>query len=387
MLLKHINKTRILAKGYHQEEGVYFEESFAPVARLEAVRIFVAYATHKSFTIYQMDMKTDFRNGSLKEEVYVNYLDGFVDPDHSKKVYRLRKALYVLKQAPRARYDELSKFLISKGFSKDRADFLDTCKTTSGGIQFLGDNLIVLWMRTQLKDYGLTATKYNCTATLIADVLTKALSQERFDYLVGQFDTTVSSEQELDLLFGPLYDEFFTACASSVNNSSSPTDNSKQQDTPPTMNIQSSIEPINLINVNVEENNDNQAEDTQFHQDKFINHCYTSPVQTRRQLATNPEICMSVLTVSTAELKTIKEAMADSAWIESRLEAVWIFIAYAAHKSFPIYQMDVKMAFLNGLLEEEVYVAQPDRFVDLDHLDKVYRLRKALYGLKQAPRA
>ncbi|GJR13731.1 retrovirus-related pol polyprotein from transposon TNT 1-94 [Tanacetum coccineum] len=112
------NKARHVAKGYAQEEGIDFEESFAPFARLEAVRIFVAYAAHKSFPIYQMDVKTTFLNGPLKEEVYVAQPDGFVDPDHPDKVYRLRKALYGLKQAPRAWYDELSKFLISKGFTK-----------------------------------------------------------------------------------------------------------------------------------------------------------------------------------------------------------------------------------------------------------------------------
>nr|GEU44978.1 retrovirus-related Pol polyprotein from transposon TNT 1-94 [Tanacetum cinerariifolium] len=137
------------------------------------------------------------------------------------------------------------------------------------------------------------------------------------------------------------------------------------------------------------------------------------PVQTRRQLATDPEMCMYALTMSTAEPKNIKEAVGDSAWIEAmqeeihhfdrlqevgidfeesfalvaRLEAVRIFIAYAAHTSFPIYHMDMKMAFLNGPLKEEVYVAQPDGFVNPDHPEKVYRLRKALYGLKQAPRA
>nr|GEX64473.1 retrovirus-related Pol polyprotein from transposon TNT 1-94 [Tanacetum cinerariifolium] len=112
------NKARLVAKGYAQEEGIDFEESFAPVACLEAVRIFVAYAAHKSFLIYQMDVKMAFINGPLKEEVYVAQPDGFVDPDHPKKFYRLRKALYGLKQAPRVWYDELSKFLTSKGFTK-----------------------------------------------------------------------------------------------------------------------------------------------------------------------------------------------------------------------------------------------------------------------------
>nr|GEV62577.1 hypothetical protein [Tanacetum cinerariifolium] len=109
-------------QGYAREEGIDFKESFAPVARLEAVRIFIAYAAHKSFPIYQMDVKTTFLNGPLKEEVYVAQPDGFVDPNHPKKVYRLRKALYGLKQAPRAWYDELSKFLTSKGFTKGTID-------------------------------------------------------------------------------------------------------------------------------------------------------------------------------------------------------------------------------------------------------------------------
>ncbi|GJX65423.1 retrovirus-related pol polyprotein from transposon TNT 1-94 [Tanacetum coccineum] len=266
------NKARHVAKGYAQEEGIDFEESFA---RLESVWIFVAYATHKSFLIYQMDVKTTFLNGPLKEEVYVTQPDGFVDPDHPEKVYRLRKALYGLKQASRAWYDELSNFLMSKGFTKgtidptlfmiryeedillakyaleilkkhsiekcdtvgtpmatkpkldadlsgklvdqtdyrskirllmyltssrpnivqqyvivldaDHARCIDTRKSTSGGIQFLGDKLVswmskkqdctamslaeadyvalsascaqVMWMRTQLKDYGFNYNK------------------------------------------------------------------------------------------------------------------------------------------------------------------------------------------------------------------------------------
>ncbi|GJS42150.1 retrovirus-related pol polyprotein from transposon TNT 1-94 [Tanacetum coccineum] len=116
------NKARLVAKGYAQKEGIDFEKSFAPVARLEAVRIFVAYAAHKSFLIYQMDMKMAFLNGPLKEEVYVAQPDGFVDPDHPEKVYCPRKALYGLKQAPRAWYDELLNFLMSKGFTKGTID-------------------------------------------------------------------------------------------------------------------------------------------------------------------------------------------------------------------------------------------------------------------------
>ncbi|GJX53572.1 retrovirus-related pol polyprotein from transposon TNT 1-94 [Tanacetum coccineum] len=185
------NKARLVAKGYAQKEGIDFKESFAPVARLEAVRLFFAYAAYKSFPVYQMDVKTTFLYEPLKEEVYVNQPDGFVDPYRPDQVYHLKKALYGLKQAPRAWYDELSNFLYPKdiGFEltafsdSDHAGCLDSRKSTSGGIQFLGgDKLVcwsskkqdctsislaeaehvslspccaqVLWLRTQLTDYG-----------------------------------------------------------------------------------------------------------------------------------------------------------------------------------------------------------------------------------------
>nr|GFA60046.1 hypothetical protein [Tanacetum cinerariifolium] len=351
------NKSRLVAKGYAQNEGVDFEESFAPIARLEAVRLFIAYAVHKSFTIYQMDVKTAFLYGPLKEEVYVNQPDGFVNPYHPNQVYRLKKALYGLKQAPRAWYDELSKFLLSKGFTKgiqihqsprgifinqakyaqeiliklgmtsfdgigtlmttkhldadlsgtpvdqtkcrskvgalmyltasrpdimhatcycaryqaqptekhltavkrifqylkdtihmglwypkntgfeltafsdsNHAGFLNSRKSTSGGIQFLGgDKLViwsskkqdctsmssaeaeyvslsvccaqVLWMRTQLTDYGFHFDKIPmyCDSKL-ADLFTKALSVERFKYLVRRLGMRCLTPAELEAL-------------------------------------------------------------------------------------------------------------------------------------------------------------------------------------------
>nr|GEY94000.1 retrovirus-related Pol polyprotein from transposon TNT 1-94 [Tanacetum cinerariifolium] len=116
------NKARLVARGYRQEEGIDFEESFAPVARLEAIRIFLAYAAHKNMVVYQIDVKTAFLNGNLREEVYVSQPDGFVDPDNLNHMYKLKKALYGLKQALRAWYNMLSSFLISQGFSKGSVD-------------------------------------------------------------------------------------------------------------------------------------------------------------------------------------------------------------------------------------------------------------------------
>nr|GEX95902.1 retrovirus-related Pol polyprotein from transposon TNT 1-94 [Tanacetum cinerariifolium] len=116
------NKARLVSRGYSQEEGIDFEESFAPVARLEAIWIFLAYAAHKNMVVYQMDVKTAFLNGNLREEVYVSQPDGFVDQDNPNYVYKLKKALYGLKQASRAWYDMLSSFLISQDFSKGSVD-------------------------------------------------------------------------------------------------------------------------------------------------------------------------------------------------------------------------------------------------------------------------
>nr|GFA49187.1 hypothetical protein [Tanacetum cinerariifolium] len=134
------NKSCLVVRGYRQEEGIDFEESFALVARMEAIRIFLAYAVHKSFTVFQMDVKTAFLHGSLKKDVYVcqpegisSYFllkedvyvcqpEGFIDADHPSHVYKLKKALYGLKQAPRAWYGELSTFLLQNQFFKGTID-------------------------------------------------------------------------------------------------------------------------------------------------------------------------------------------------------------------------------------------------------------------------
>nr|GEZ24459.1 retrovirus-related Pol polyprotein from transposon TNT 1-94 [Tanacetum cinerariifolium] len=297
------NKSRLVVRGYLQEEGIDFEESFASVAKMEAIRIFLAYAAHKSFTVFQMDVKTAFLYGSLKKDVYVCQPEGFIDADHPSHVYKLKKALYGLKQAPRAWYDELSKFLLQNHFFKGTIDPMlfrkrfqddilvdsgfeltgfsnagyagckDTFKSTSGGAQFLGEKLVswsskkqdctalltakpeyvslsaccaqVLWMRTQLTDYGFHFNKIPiyCDSKLaiaiscnpvqhsrtkhiavryhfikeqvekgtielyfvktdyqLADIFTRALPTDRFNYLVCCLGMRSLSPKDLDRL-------------------------------------------------------------------------------------------------------------------------------------------------------------------------------------------
>nr|GFA46033.1 retrovirus-related Pol polyprotein from transposon TNT 1-94 [Tanacetum cinerariifolium] len=281
------NKTYLVANRYRQEEGIDFKESFSPVARLEAVWMFIAYATHKNITIFQMDVKTAFLNGPLKEEVYVSQPEGFFDSDFPNHVYRLKKALYGLKQAPLAWYEKLSSFLIelrfTKDFSKrfanlmknnfeksmmgelqfflglqvhqsprdvDHARCKDDCKSTSGGLQFLGGKF-VSWsskkqdctaMSTVEAEYydripmycdSKSAIAISCnpvqhsktkhidiryhfikehvekgtvelyfvgTKYQLADLFTKALPKERFEYLVHRIGIRCMTPTKLESL-------------------------------------------------------------------------------------------------------------------------------------------------------------------------------------------
>nr|GEZ71241.1 hypothetical protein [Tanacetum cinerariifolium] len=122
------NKARLVAVGYSQQEGVNYDETFAPVARIEAIRLFLAYAAHKNFTVFQMDVKTAFLNGILTEKVYVGQPPCFVSKQYPDHVYALDKSLYGLKQAPRAWYDVLSQFLIDRGFQKVPTPMVEQAK-------------------------------------------------------------------------------------------------------------------------------------------------------------------------------------------------------------------------------------------------------------------
>nr|GEX43868.1 retrovirus-related Pol polyprotein from transposon TNT 1-94 [Tanacetum cinerariifolium] len=241
------NKTRLVAQGFRQEDGIDFEESFAPVARIEAIRIFIANAAHKNMTIYQMNVKTAFLNGELKEEVYVSQPEGFVDQNNPSHMYKLKKALYGLKQAPRVWYDMLSSFLISQQFSKgavdptlftrhaknnllldtdmsltayadaDHAGYQETRRSTSRSAQFLDygfqfnkiplycDNKSAIalccnnvqhsrakhidvryhFIKEQVEN-GIVELYFVRTEYQLADIFTKPLLRERFNFLIDK---------------------------------------------------------------------------------------------------------------------------------------------------------------------------------------------------------
>nr|GFA27512.1 retrovirus-related Pol polyprotein from transposon TNT 1-94 [Tanacetum cinerariifolium] len=255
------------------EEGIDFEESFALVARLEAIWIFLAYAAHKNMVVYQMDVKNAVLNGNLREEVYVSQPDGHVDPDNPNHVYKLKKALY---------------------------------------------------RRTR-----------RIVETIHVD----------FDELTAMAFKQSSS--------GPALNEM----------------------TPATIKIQSLIIPQDIEEDNLDMEVAHMGNDPLFG--------VSIPKTTSTQSSSTNKARLVARGYSQEEGIDFEESFA----LVARLEAIQIFLAYAAHKNMVVYQMDVKTVFLNGNLREEVYVSQPDGFVDQDNPNHVYKLKKALYGLKQAPRA
>ncbi|GJY84442.1 putative ribonuclease H-like domain-containing protein [Tanacetum coccineum] len=128
------NKARLVAQGHKQEEGIDYEEVFAPVARIEAIRLFLAYASFMGFLVYQMDVKSTFLYGTIKEEVYVTQPPGFKDPNHPDKVYKVVKALYGLHQAPRAWYETLANYLLGNRFKRGKIDQTLFIKKQKGDI-------------------------------------------------------------------------------------------------------------------------------------------------------------------------------------------------------------------------------------------------------------
>ncbi|GJX99602.1 retrovirus-related pol polyprotein from transposon TNT 1-94 [Tanacetum coccineum] len=184
----------MVAKGYRQEEGIDFEDSFSPVARIEAIRIFIANAATKNMIIYQMDVKTAFLNGDLQEEVFVSQPEGFEDQENPTHVYRLKKALYGLKQAPRAWYDTLSKFLLANNFFKGAVDPTDELQ-----ILYVDDGTYAL---ETLKKYGMDLSDPVDTPMvdrlkLDEDLMGIPVDQTRFRGMVGSLMYLTASRPDL----------------------------------------------------------------------------------------------------------------------------------------------------------------------------------------------
>nr|GEV22462.1 retrotransposon protein, putative, unclassified [Tanacetum cinerariifolium] len=398
------NKARLVAKGYRQEERIDFDESFAPVTCIEAIRIFIANVASKNITIYQMDVKTAFLNGELKKEVYVSQPEGFVDPNQPTHVYRLKNALYRLKQAPRAWFLKvleafLSKFALEilKKFEMDSCDPVDTPMVDR--LKLDEDPLGIPVDQTQFRSMVsslmyLTAsrpelvfvvcmyTAMALTAYVDADHAgcddTRRSTSKSAQFLGDKLVSWSSKKEKITAISTTKaeYIAMFGCCAQILWMRSQLSDYGFDFNKIPLYFDNRSAIALCCNNV-------------QHFRSKHIDirHHFI-----REQVEKG--VVELYFVTTDYQLANIFTKALPRQWFEfilprfvARIEAIRIFIANAVSKNMTIYQMDVKTAFLNGELKEEVYVSQPEGFVDPDQPTHVYRLKNALYGLKQAPRA
>ncbi|KAJ9548565.1 hypothetical protein OSB04_021108 [Centaurea solstitialis] len=212
------NKARLVAQGYTQEEGIDYDDVFAPVARIEAIRLFLAFASYQGFKVYQMDVKSAFLYGTIDEEVYVCQPPGFEDPKYPDRVCKLRKALYGLHQAPRAWYDTLSSYLLENKFERgviDKTLFIKRTKTDMLLVQIYVDDIIFgqaekrwylhqssKYVATMLQKFGMNDAKPASTPMethkhLTADVEGEEVDVHQYRSMIGSLMYLTASRPDI----------------------------------------------------------------------------------------------------------------------------------------------------------------------------------------------
>ncbi|GJW98988.1 putative ribonuclease H-like domain-containing protein [Tanacetum coccineum] len=205
------NKARLVAQGYIQEEGIDYYEVFSPVARIETIRLFLAYGSFKNFVVYQMDVKSAFLYGKIKEEVYVCQPPGFEDPYFPDRVYKVEKALYGLHQAPRAWYETVSTYLLDNGFQRGKIDKTLFIKRDKGlQVKQKNDGIFISqdkYVAKILKKFGFTEVKTTSTPMETQKPLLKDEDGEEVDVqlyrsMIGSLMYLISSRPDIMYLKG-----------------------------------------------------------------------------------------------------------------------------------------------------------------------------------------
>nr|GEW93110.1 retrovirus-related Pol polyprotein from transposon TNT 1-94 [Tanacetum cinerariifolium] len=350
------NKARLVAKGYRQEDGVDFEESFASVTRIEAIRIFITNAASKNMIIYQMDVKTTFLNGELKEEVYVSQPEGFVDPDHPTYVYRLKKALYGLKLAPRACVGIFHQKSLPR--SSQQNDVVKrqnrTLVEAARTMLIFSKALMLLWAeavatasdirifvgyapsRKGYKIYDKRTQRIMKTIHIQFDKLSEPMAPV-------QLSTGLAPSFLMHGQIKPPRVERPVSLAIAVHvliiSTGTPSSTTIDQDAPSPSHSSLELQPLIshqgvAAGYTILEDNPFSPVDN----DPFVNVFALEPSSEASSFRVEDGVYF-------------EESFASV----TRIEAIRIFITNAASKNMIIYQMDVKTTFLNGELKEEVY--------------------------------
>nr|GEU69989.1 hypothetical protein [Tanacetum cinerariifolium] len=352
-----------------REEGINYEEVFTLVARIEAIRLFLAYASFMGFMVYQMDVKSAFLYGTIEEEVYVS------------QPLKVVKALYGLHQAPRAWDETLANYLLENGFQRGKIDQ-------------------TLFIKRQ-KDGKSASTPINTEKPLFKDPDGEDVDVHTYRLMIGSLMYLTSSRPDI-MVVGP-----YNASVSPTHRKSSYVDSSQLLD---------DLNMPELEDITYFDDEDDVGAEDDFTNLETSTQSMTRVVKDEGGLSqiNNDDFhtCMFACFLSQEEPKRVHQALKDPSWIEAmqeellqfkmqkegidykevfapvaRIEAIRLFLAYASFMGFIVYQTDVMSAFLYGTIEEEVYVCQPLGFEDPDYPDKVYKVVKVLYGLHQAPRA
>nr|GEX62687.1 retrovirus-related Pol polyprotein from transposon TNT 1-94 [Tanacetum cinerariifolium] len=204
------NKAILVAQGHTQEEGINYDEVFAPVARIEAIRLFLAYASFKDFAVYQMDVKSVFLYGKIKEGIYVCQPPGFKDPNFPDKVYKVEKALYGLHQAPRAWYETLSTYLLENRFHRGKIDktlFIRRHKDDILLVQVYVDDIIFGSSKKEL--FKNVSTPMKTQKPLLKDEDGKEVDVHMYRSMIGSLMYLTSSRS--DIMFAVCIVDFLNA--------------------------------------------------------------------------------------------------------------------------------------------------------------------------------
>nr|GEW65058.1 hypothetical protein [Tanacetum cinerariifolium] len=312
------NKARLVAVGYSKKEGIDYDETFAPVARIEAIRMFLAYAAHNDFTFFQIDVKTTFLNGILKEKVCVGQPLGFVSKQYPDHVYALDKALYGLKQSPWAWYDILSQFLIDSGFQKGSID-------TTLFIKKKGKHIIF-----GMENYDTIPTPMVEQAKLKLDLIGKPVDHTYYRSMIGSLIPASTWLQLHEQALFCYYDAFLT-----------------------------SVEPKTYKDA-LTQSCWIEAMQEELNEFERLEVWELVPRSNKVMVITLKWIYKVKLDELGGILKNKAHLVArgyrqeegidfeESFALVARLKAIRIFLAYAAHMNMVVYQMDVKTTFLNG---------------------------------------
>nr|GEY32531.1 retrovirus-related Pol polyprotein from transposon TNT 1-94 [Tanacetum cinerariifolium] len=372
MFNEHLEDAYFDAIGYSQQEGIDYDETFAPVARIEAIRLFLAYAAHKDFTICQMDVKIAFLNGILKGEVYASQPPSFVSKQYPDHVYALDKALYGLKQAPRAWSDVLSQFLIESvptpmvEQAKFKLDLVEKpvdhtdYRTVKRIFRCLKGTInLGLWYP---KDYGFDLTAYSDADHAGCHLDRKSTSGNV--QVLGDKLVCWSSKKQNCVSISTVESEYVavsSCCAQMLWMRTQLTDYGFFYDK---VLIYYDSKSAIAISCNPVQHTRTKHIDVRYH---FIkDHVEKGTIElyfvgTEYQLA---DLFTKSLPETRFKFLVEKLGMISIDYDETfapvaRIEAIRFFLAYAAHKDFIVFQMDVKTTFLNEILKEEVYVGQP----------------------------